>query len=1114
MNLFLINKQELDFSLTLKKMLSIMRLITVLLIVFSLNVSASVYSQTTKLSLNVQNQSIKEVLYLIENQSDFRFIYESGKVDLDRKVSIQVEEQTVEKVLQLLFANGNIDYEVTDSNLILINPAGKNHIIYTQEKNQVKKRITGIVKDKNGEPIIGANVVEKGTTNGTITDADGNFYLDINKNNHLVISFIGYIQQEVKITNEKNSFLITLFEDTQALEEVVVVGYGTQKKVNLTGAISSISGNDLVKRPVGQTSSALQGIAPGVTVTQSSGQPGSDSGTIRIRGIGTLNDSNPLILVDGSEMSINGIDPNMIESISILKDAASSAIYGSRAANGVILVTTKRAKNKEFSISYNGYAGWQNPTELPDKVGAVDHMIMLNEAYENVGRTPLYSDQYIQEYNQNHLIDPDNYPDVDWQKLVMKDYAFQQNHFITLNGGSEKMKMLASIGYYDQQGIIPNTDYDRISVRLNSDMQFSKKFSAKFDMFVRYNNQKTPGRGVNDVIYWINRTPSIYPALLSNGKYATGWDGDNVLAFAKDGGFVKSKTPSLTMNALLNYNFTNYLSATVSYTPQYSNYFSSTYNQSVDTYYANGDLAYTKPSKTTLYEYRSYSLSHDFKALLNFDKTFFQKHNLKALVGFQWESGFTDYINAYRDTFVFPQYSKLNAGGSDNQQAYGNGSEYALASFFGRINYDYQGKYLFEANVRYDGSSKFDTGNKWGIFPSFSAGWRLSEEYFWKNLKPIVDNAKLRVSWGQLGNQNIGDYAFASTLTYSSYIIGGQPVTSAALNTMANSEISWEQTEMLDIGVDLQFFSKLSASFDYYHKKTTDILWKLNIPLIIGLSPTYQNAAKVSNKGWDLELRWNDHINDFQYGVSVMLSDVRNKVLDLGGVSMTGLTVNREGYPINSLYGLEAIGYISADDYDTDGSYKYATQFGAFAPGDIKYKDQNEDGIINDEDEVIIGNTIPRYTYSLNANASWKGFDFSMFWQGVGKVNGYLNNTATIPFYMGASALEMHKDHWTETNQNAAFPRLAFNETNNEQNSNFWMKSAAYLRLKNLTIGYTLPKTISEKLNFSHIRLYLSGENLFSIDNFWDGFNVEAPIGDGTYYPQVRVYTVGLDIKF
>ena len=964
----------------------------------------------------------------------------------------------------------------------------------------------------NGEPVIGANIVEKGTTNGIITDVNGEFSLQVSPDAVLQISYIGYNTREVAVNNQ-SSITIKLTEDTQAIEEIVVVGYGVQKRENLTGAVSAIMGDDLMKRPVGQTSVALQGIAPGVTITQQSGQPGQDAGTIRIRGIGTLNDSNPLVLVDGTAMDLNSVDPNIIESVSVLKDAASSSIYGSRAANGVILITTKRAKNKEFSVSYNGYAGWQTPTDLPDKVNAIDHMVMLNEAYRNVGRSPLYTDQYIQEYREKGPSDRDHYPDVDWQKAVYNQYAFQQNHFFTLNGGTEKMKLLAAIGYYDQQGITPNTDYNRFTVRLNSDMQFTQRFSAKLDMYLKYNTQKTPGRGIYDVIYWINRTPSIYPDVLSNGKYAVGWDGDNVLAFAKDGGFAKTKTPSASINMALSYQFTDFLKADVSYTPIYNNNITSTYNKSVNTYYADGELAYSKPSKSALYEHRGWGLSHDFKALLNFDKAFGQ-HNLKALAGFQWESGTDDYIDASRDTFIFPQYPKLNAGGSDNQKASGSGSEYALASFFGRINYDYQGKYLFEANVRYDGSSRFDLGHKWGVFPSFSGGWRISEESFWEPIRDIVDNAKFRVSWGQLGNQNIGNYAFASVVSYSSYVIGGQPVTSGAINDMSNSAISWEKTEMLDFGIDLQFFSKLSASFDYYNKKTSDILWKLNVPLIIGLNPTYQNAAKVSNKGWDLELRWNDQINDFRYGASFILSDVKNKVVDLKGISMTGLTVNREGHSINSIYGLEAIGYISEEDYNADGSYKHATQFGAFAPGDIKYKDQNNDGIINNEDEVIIGNTVPRFTYGLNLDASWKGFDFSMFWQGVGKADGYLNKQATMPFYWGASALEMHKDHWTEDNPNARFPRLAFNETNNEQNSSFWMANAAYLRLKNVTLGYTFPKTLSEKIKFSHVRLYISGQNLLSIDKFWDGFDAEAPVGDGAYYPQVKVFTIGLDVKF
>lgn len=1101
------NKVSLSGPYYLKKsrhkhFFRIMRISSFLLfvLIFSLHAINS-NSQNARITVRTSNTTLKDVLNTIEKQTDYLFVYNIN-VDTNQKVALNTVNQPVKQVLDNLFKEIGLSYVLEGSYIV----------VSKSETEQQKKFVTGTVLDMNGEPIIGANIIEKGTTNGIITDINGKFSLQVPSDAVLQISYIGYNTREVAV-NDQSSITIKLTEDTQTIEEVVVVGYGVQKRENLTGAVSAIMGDDLMKRPVGQTSIALQGIAPGVTITQQSGQPGQDAGTIRIRGIGTLNDSNPLVLVDGTAMDLNSVDPNIIESISVLKDAASSSIYGSRAANGVVLITTKRAKNKEFSVSYNGYAGWQTPTDLPDKVNAIDHMVMLNEAYKNVGRSPLYTDQYIQEYREKGPSDRDHYPDVDWQKAVYNKYAFQQNHFFTLNGGTEKMKLLAAIGYYDQQGITPNTDYNRFTVRLNSDMQFTRRFSAKLDMYLKYNTQKTPGRGIYDVIYWINRTPSIYPDILSNGKYAVGWDGDNVLAFAKDGGFAKTKTPSASINMALSYQFTDFLKADVSYTPIYNNNITSTYNKSVNTYYADGELAYSKPSKSVLYEHRGWGLSHDFKALINFDKAFGQ-HNLKALAGFQWESGTEDYIDASRDTFIFPQYPKLNAGGSDNQKASGSGSEYALSSFFGRINYDYQGKYLFEANVRYDGSSRFDLGHKWGVFPSFSGGWRISEESFWEPIRDIVDNAKFRISWGQLGNQNIGNYAFASVVSYSSYIIGGQPVTSGAINDMSNSAISWEKTEMLDFGVDLQFFSKLSASFDYYNKKTSDILWKLNVPLIIGLNPTYQNAAKVSNKGWDLELRWNDRINDFRYGASFILSDVKNKVVDLKGISMTGLTVNREGYPINSIYGLEAIGYISKEDYNADGSYKHATQFGAFAPGDIKYKDQNDDGIINNEDEVIIGNTVPRFTYGLNLDAGWKGFDFSMFWQGVGKADGYLNKQATMPFYWGASALEMHKDHWTEENPNARFPRLAFNETNNEQNSSFWMANAAYLRLKNVTLGYTLPKALTEKIKFSHVRLYVSGQNLLSIDKFWDGFDAEAPVGDGAYYPQVKVFTVGLDVKF
>jgi TonB-linked SusC/RagA family outer membrane protein len=747
-------------------------------------------------------------------------------------------------------------------------------------------------------------------------------------------------------------------------------------------------------------------------------------------------------------------------------------------------------------------------------VGAIDHMTLLNEAYVNSGRTPVFTENYIEEYKNNMATNPDEYPNVDWQNEVFNDFAYQQNHYLTIKGGNSNAKLLAGIGYYKQDGLIPNTNYQRVSTRLNTDIQLSDKLSAKLDMNVIYNDRREPGRGADDVVYWVSRSPAIYPAKLSSGNWAVGWDGDNVLAFSNDGGYRKYLSPSLSMNMGINYKFNENFSADIVYSPSYNNGFSTVYNKSILSYYPDGELAYTRPQKSSLSENRSWGLNHDFKTITNFEKSLADIHNVKVVAGFQWESGIYDYISAYRDEFIFPQYSKLNAGGTDNQQNSGSGSEWSIASFFGRLNYDYEGKYLFEANLRYDGSSKFDLGHKWGLFPSFSLGWRFSEENFWGNLKNTIENAKIRASWGKLGNQNIGNYAFASVVNSGSYIIGGNPVTSGYIHEMANKAISWEETEMFNVGLDLMVVSKLNLTFDYYDKLTKGILWRLNVPHIIGLAPTYENAAEVSNKGWDLAIGWSDRLNDFSYGISFMISDVKNEILDLRGVNMTGLTVNREGYPINSLYGYEAIGYISPDDYDENGNYKYATQFGNFGPGDIKYKNQNDDNVINNEDEVIIGSTIPRYTYSIDLNANWKGIDFSMFWQGVGKADGLLYRQATMPFYWGATALEIHKDRWSINNQDAEFPRMAFNEPNNEQNSSFWVKDASYLRLKNLTLGYTLPDNVSNKIRFSKLRIYATGQNLLTFDNFWDGYDPEAPVGAGSYYPQVKVYTIGFDITF
>ncbi|MGA0557702.1 SusC/RagA family TonB-linked outer membrane protein [Larkinella sp. VNQ87] len=973
--------------------------------------------------------------------------------------------------------------------------------------------VSGTVSDETGAGLPGVSVVLKGTTRGTTTDSKGFYQLTVpDETAVLVFSFVGYISQEVTVGN-RNNIAVKLENDTKSLSEVVVVGYGTQKKVNLTGAVSSVTSEDITRRPVGQTSAALQGLMPGVTVTQRSGRPGGDAGTIRIRGVGTLGGSSPdpLVLIDGIEGSMNSIDPNLIESISVLKDAASASIYGSRAANGVILVTTKRAKANRISVNYNNYIGWQTPTNLPKMANAIDHMLMTNEAYVNVGRAPLYSDDLIQKYRTEGPTNRDLYPDTDWQKEVLTGSGLQQSHFFSINGGSERIRFLTSAGYLDQKGIIENSSFRRYTLRNNTDIQLSKKFSARADLQVVAATTIEPGRGSEEVFHWMNRIPANQIGINSNGTWGDGWNGDNPIAMSRDGGTRKNNSPYVLLNAALVYKPVESLTAEIAYSPKYALSIDKNFNKAVQAYKPDGTLSFLAPAKSSLTETTNRSMYTTLRGTLTFDKVY-GDHGVKVLGGFSREDFRNDNTSAFREGFLLPDYQVLNAGASDIQRASGGASEWALQSVFGRINYDYKQKYLLEANARYDGSSRFSKGNKYGFFPSVSAGWRISQEAFMQPLTNVVNELKVRASWGRLGNQNIpgGNYPFMSSLQFGPYTLGKQIVNVVALNTLANADISWETTEMTDIGLDATLFSNLSITADYFSKQTRDILLALDIPAIVGLGAPFQNAGVVDNKGWELGINYRGAIRDFRYDVGFNISDVKNTVVDLRGVNQTGLTVNREGYSIGSLFGLQAEGLFQT----ADEVAAHAQQFGVIKPGDIKYKDQNGDGIINGDDNVVIGSTIPRFTYGTTLNGYYKGFSLNIVLQGVGKADGLLNEQGIMPFFLGGTVQEQHKDHWTPENPNATFPRLAFSEANNEKNSSFWMRNAAYLRLKNIQLGYSLPTTLTQRAGISNARVFVNGQNLLTWDKFWDGYDVESPVGTGRSYPQVKMVSFGLDVSF
>jgi len=1071
--------------------------------------SAETYSQNTKLTIAEKNSTLLNVLKAIEAQSEFKFFY-NGKVDVSKQVSVEVTQKSVTEILDKVLSSTSVKYKVLGRQIALYDKEEMEPFMSEQQD----KKITGKVTDQSGAAIPGAAIIVKGTTIGITSDNDGNFSLSIPSDAKvLIFSFVGMKSQEITIGNN-TTINVEMKEDAIGVDEVVVVGYGTQKKINLTGAITTLDSKTLARRQVSQSSMALQGIAPGVVVTQRSGQPGRDGGTISIRGKTTMGDNNPLILVDGIEMGINNIDPSMIESISILKDAASSSIYGSRAANGVVLVTTKRAEGQKMSISYNSYMGFQKPTELPNMVGAIDHMILTNEAYVNTGKSPLYSEAYIQEYRNNMASNPDKYPDTDWYDKVLTSNGFTQNHFLTLMGGTEKAKIAVSMGYLDQDGLMANTNYNRSTIRFNTDLQLSKTFSAQIDAQIMQSKITEPSRGTSEAIHWAGRIPANQTGILSNGTWGEGWNGDNPIAFTQDGGIRKEEAPSVTMNIVLKYKPVKWLYMDIAYSPNYWQSSSSSFIKAIQTYRYDGSASYLAPQKSTLSATNDRNLTNNLRSTATLDKTI-RSHSIKALVGFQQEDYRNDGLTGYRENFAFPNYPVLNSGGEPNQKSYGWASDWALRSYFGRLNYSYLDKYLFEANARYDGSSRFTKGRKWGMFPSFSAGWRISEEPFFANLKGKISNLKLRASWGKLGNQNIGSYPFSADVNLGlKYVFDKQVVNGAGITNLGNTEISWETTTSSNIGLDLTLLDKLNVTAEYYYKKTDDILLYLDIPKIIGMLAPAQNAGVVENRGWDLGINYTDWDHEFKYEIGVNISDVKNKILDLKGVNTSGVTVNHENFPMYSLYGLKADGFITEKDYDATGKYKYAKQFGNIAPGDIKYVDINNDSIINANDYTIIGQTLPRYTFGFNFNSSFKNFDFSFFLQGVGKADGLIRDQGIMPFLMGGTVQEQHKDRWTPENRNATFPRFAFNETNNEQTSSFWMRDAAYVRLKSLQIGYKLPKHIMNKIKAQQLRIYVSGQNLLTIDNFWDGYDVEAPVGNGGYYPQVKTYSIGLDIKF
>lgn len=940
----------------------------------------------------------------------------------------------------------------------------------------------------------------------------------------------------------KSTLQVLLKEDTQKLDEVVVVGYGVQKKANLTGSVATVKyGQELENRPITDPSQALSGKTTGVWVSQNSGAPGSDGATIRVRGYGTLNNTEPLVLIDGVEGRMAELAPNDIESITVLKDAASAAIYGSRAANGVVLIETKKGSGDKVTINYNGYFGVQQLGRRYNLISnSAEYMELWNTAFTNSGSDPLFPNDVIEAFRNGN--DPYRYPNTNYFDEVFRN-AFTTQHNLSATVGGKKSHSYISLGYLNNNGIIKNTDSERYSLTVNTEAKVTDwlKMGARARMMRKTTNQ--PYDGIGRVIYMMANghpfsTPYLQDGKTFGGTQALYMSGDKAGQPIVDtrnpfpdlyNGLNQSINTFMKGNAYMTIDFMKGLSLTAQYSAQYNNNNQDKYNQLL---YCYTDLEGSNKSKpldfpSTLYVYRKVNdeLYSTFFANLNFNRTF-GKHDVSALLGFQQEALTRRLTSAQKTDPAKDDLHQVDSG-SKNPTATGNKFQWRMLSYFGRVNYAFDGKYLAEFNLRADGSSRFAKGNRWGYFPSVSAGWRLSEEGFIKNLG-VFDNLKLRASWGKLGNQNIGSesnsdyFPYLTVLTQdypNSYNFNNTLAPGAAVTGLVDQDITWETTTSTDIGIDMGFFkNRLSIEADYFMKKTTDIIVQLPIPLIMGgLTAPFENIGEMKNNGFELNVNWQDNVSkDFSYNIGANLTYIDNEVVKFrGGKSPDQLYLIREGYSYKTLYG-----FIQEGVYQSDEEAKQHMHSNGYVPeaGDLRYKDVNGDGKLDYQDKQEIGNTIPKFTYGINAGLTWKNFDLNLQFAGIAGVHGYFQNAWTEPLGIsGGTITERWRDAWTPENPSNELPKIKVNDTWNRQQSSFWACNMSWFKLKNVQLGYTLPKTLSQKMFLQKCYVYVNATDLFTlVSSKYEGFDPERDtFADGYgHYPIPRVFTLGLNLTF
>ncbi|RGJ44771.1 SusC/RagA family TonB-linked outer membrane protein [Phocaeicola vulgatus] len=1100
-----------------KQIFRIMRISTFLLMVCVFcSYAGNAHSQNAKVSIHMNNVKLDKILNEIENQTDYLFIY-NNQVDINKITSVKVKNEAVAQVLDRILSGTGINYELEGTHIILTTEAIKD--LHAQQQ---AKTVTGTVTDVSGEPIIGANIRIKGTTTGTITDIDGNFSIEAEPQSVIEVSYIGYLTQETVINNQK-SIRFLLKEDTKTLDEVVVIGYGVQKKADLTGSVANINTEKLNTQSNANIGQALQGKIAGVDIVSQGGAPGSGT-RIMVRGIGTLNNASPLYIVDGMYMnSIDHINPNDIASIDVLKDASSAAIYGSRAANGVIIVTTKEGSNTEgkpiIDLSVN--LGISTASKFLDMLDAKGWAEVTTIARQAIGKPAL-----------DMATDLANKPDNDWQDIMFRP-ALMQNYNLAVKGGGKYSTYYTGLGYFNQDGIVKGTNYQRYNIQSKNDYKRGI-FSAGTNLIISFSHDKPLHQelrgGMIGTILQSVPTLEKYDDTREGGYGGTYGDVVNIphpLAIIDDNIMDRyNENVKIFANLYAQIELFKGLKYKLNLTPDFS-------FERYKNYLNKYDFGLATNSITQLTERQRRRRNILVENLLTFDRTF-GEHKISALAGYTYQDSRFRHIQAYGEGL--PQGLEEIDAATTNRSNEGNSWRSVLTSILGRVFYSYQNKYLFTATIRRDGFSKFGKNNRYGYFPSFSLGWNVAEEKFMENVH-WLDQLKLRGGYGVLGNQEIDNYQYSSTITTGiNYPDGNGGLLQGAFpKNFANPDIKWEETAMTNVGIDFMAFNnRLSLTADYYVKNTKDILLTVPIPISSGgANDPIRNAGKIRNNGFEFNLGWMDQPNpDISYGINLIGSFNKNKVIAMGSESgsIKGGSTNQNittsetkaGYPIGGYWLISTAGYFNSqeevDAYAKDGKKIQP----AAEPGDIKFVDANNDGVINDDDRVFQGSPFPDFTFALNGNMRYKNFDLSIGLQGVLGNKIYNATRQTLEdVTKGSNFLASCLDYWTPENKNASHPRLTWDDPNRNTRaeSDRYLENGSYLRLRSVQLGYTFPQTWF-KGAIQHARVYINAENLFTITSY-SGYSPDVNADNANYrgfdnfiYPTNRTFMLGLNVTF